>query len=245
MNEKMPVPGPRILVVDDEPQIRRFMRASLTAEGYTYLEASTAEEGIKQITIESPHLVILDLGLPDADGYEVMKQLRQWSQVPVLVLTARDDELQKVKLLEGGANDYLTKPFGIRELMARIHVLLRDLSTQEQPSTEVIFRFGDLIIDRQQRKVFLRDESINLSRKEYALLDFLASHPKKLVTQQQLLEKVWGHTHQEDTHYLRIFVSQIRKKLNDDPAHPKYIETEPGVGYRFIAPKTEYNSTGY
>ncbi|MGM0905129.1 MAG: response regulator [Pseudomonadota bacterium] len=237
MNAQTSTVGTRILVIDDEPQIRRFMRASLTAEGYAYLEAATAEQGIKQITSKNPHLVILDLGLPDADGYEVMQKLREWSQVPVLVLTARDDELQKVKLLEGGANDYLTKPFGIRELMARIHVLLRDLSDQQQPSAETQFHFGELLIDREQHKVFLQNEVINLSRKEYALLDFLASHPQKLVTQQQLLEKIWGHTHHEDTHYLRIFVSQVRKKLKDDPAHPQYIETEPGVGYRFIAQK--------
>lgn len=237
MNAQARTDGPRILVIDDEPQIRRFMRASLTAEGYTYLEAATAEQGIKQITSHNPHLVILDLGLPDADGYQVMQQLREWSQVPVLVLTARDDELQKVKLLEGGANDYLTKPFGIRELMARIHVLLRDLSDQ-QPAAEAQLRFGELLIDREQHKVFLQNKTVNLSRKEYALLDFLVSHPQKLVTQQQLLEKIWGHTHQEDTHYLRIFVSQVRKKLKDDPAHPKYIETEPGVGYRFIAEKS-------
>lgn len=237
MNAQAHTIGPRILVIDDEPQIRRFMRASLTAEGYTYLEAATAEQGIKQVIGQSPHLVILDLGLPDADGYQVMRQLREWSQVPVLVLTARDDELQKVKLLEGGANDYLTKPFGIRELMARIHVLLRDLSDQ-QPTAEAQLRFGELLIDREQHKVFLQNEIVNLSRKEYALLDFLVSHPQKLVTQQQLLEKIWGHTHQEDTHYLRIFVSQVRKKLKDDPAHPRYIETEPGVGYRFIAQKS-------
>ncbi|WP_286822848.1 MULTISPECIES: response regulator [unclassified Idiomarina] len=237
MNAQARTDGPRILVIDDEPQIRRFMRASLTAEGYTYLEAATAGQGIKQITSQNPHLVILDLGLPDADGYQVMRQLREWSQVPVLVLTARDDELQKVKLLEGGANDYLTKPFGIRELMARIHVLLRDLSDQ-QPTAEAQLRFGELLIDREQHKVFLQNEMVNLSRKEYALLDFLVSHPQKLVTQQQLLEKIWGRTHQEDTHYLRIFVSQVRKKLKDDPAQPKYIETEPGVGYRFIADKS-------
>ena len=237
MNAQARTGGPRILVIDDEPQIRRFMRASLTAEGYTYLEAATAGQGIKQITSQNPHLVVLDLGLPDADGYQVMRQLREWSQVPVLVLTARDDELQKVKLLEGGANDYLTKPFGIRELMARIHVLLRDLSI-EQPTAEAQLRFGELLIDREQHKVFLQNEIVNLSRKEYALLDFLVSHPQKLVTQQQLLEKIWGQTHQEDTHYLRIFVSQVRKKLKDDPAQPKYIETEPGVGYRFIAEKS-------
>ncbi|MDV6314786.1 response regulator transcription factor [Idiomarina sp. HP20-50] len=237
MNAQAHSLGPRILVIDDEPQIRRFMRASLTAEGYTYLEAATAEYGMKQITSQSPHLVILDLGLPDADGYQLMQQLREWSQVPVLILTARDDELQKVKLLEGGANDYLTKPFGIRELMARIHVLLRDLSDQ-QPTTEAQLRFGELLIDREQHKVFLQNEVVNLSRKEYALLDFLVSHPHKLVTQQQLLEKIWGHTHQQDTHYLRIFVSQVRKKLKDDPTHPQYIETEPGVGYRFIAQKS-------
>lgn len=205
MNAQAHTIGPRILVIDDEPQIRRFMRASLTAEGYTYLEAATAEQGIKQVIGQSPHLVILDLGLPDADGYQVMRQLREWSQVPVLVLTARDDELQKVKLLEGGANDYLTKPFGIRELMARIHVLLRDLSDQ-QPTAEAQLRFGELLIDREQHKVFLQNEIVNLSRKEYALLDFL--------------------------------VSQVRKKLKDDPAHPRYIETEPGVGYRFIAQKS-------
>lgn len=222
-----------VLVIDDEPQIRRFMKASLSAEGYAYVDAENGQNGIHQAAVATPDLIILDLGLPDLDGFEVLQSIRQWSQVPILILTARDEELEKVRLLKGGANDYITKPFGISELMARIYVLLRDVgqpSAQNQP----VLNFGMLKIDREQRQVWLNSTLISLSKKEYALLNYLASNANKLVTQEQLLIEVWGRSHREDTHYLRIFISQLRKKLHDNIIEPKFIETEPGVGYRFL-----------
>lgn len=225
----------RILVIDDEVQIRRFMRISLQAEGFTYLEAGTARQGIDMIALESPDLVILDLGLPDEDGFKVLQTLRSWSNLPVLVLTARDAEEEKVKLLEGGANDYLSKPFGIRELIARVRVLLRDLTeggTEEDTPARLVFR--DLEIDIPNHQVWHKAQLLTLSRKEFALLVMLARHPGRLITQQQLLTSLWGKSHVEDTHYLRIFVSQLRKKLQDNPDEPTYILTEPGIGYRFI-----------
>lgn len=231
----IPDPNIRILVIDDEPQIRRFMRASLIAEGFTYLEAADAETGIRLCASEAPTLVILDLGLPDKDGIEVLTNLREWTTTPVLILTARDDEMQKVKLLESGANDYLTKPFGIRELIARVKVLLRDLVPAQSEASVSKLQFEGIQIDLQEHQVWLGSELVSLSKKEFALLSFLARHAGKLVTQKQLLRECWGETHDHDTHYLRIFISQLRKKLGDDAVEPNFIATEPGVGYRFIA----------
>ncbi|MBU0655997.1 MAG: response regulator [Gammaproteobacteria bacterium] len=225
----------RILVIDDEVQIQRFMRISLQAEGFAYLEATTARQGIELIAREQPDLVILDLGLPDADGFTVLQGLRSWSQLPVLVLTARDAEEEKVKLLEGGANDYLSKPFGIRELVARVRVLLRgrgDFPAEASAPARLVF--PDLVIDLPNHQVWHKGQLLVLSRKEFALLAMLASQPGRLIMQQQLLSAIWGKTHVEDTHYLRIFVSQLRKKLQDDADSPAYILTEPGIGYRFI-----------
>ncbi|SEB08371.1 two-component system, OmpR family, KDP operon response regulator KdpE [Thiothrix caldifontis] len=225
----------RILLIDDEVQIRRFMRISLQAEGFAYLEASNARQGIDMIALESPDLVILDLGLPDEDGFKVLQTLRSWSNLPVLVLTARDAEEEKVKLLEGGANDYLSKPFGIRELIARVRVLLRDLKeSSNEETTPARLVFNDLEIDIPNHQVWHKAQLLTLSRKEFALLVMLARHPGRLITQQQLLTSIWGKSHVEDTHYLRIFVSQLRKKLQDNADDPTYILTEPGIGYRFI-----------
>ncbi|QTR50897.1 response regulator [Candidatus Thiothrix anitrata] len=225
----------RILLIDDEVQIRRFMRISLQAEGFVYLEASTARQGIDMIALESPDLVILDLGLPDEDGFKVLQTLRSWSNLPVLVLTARDAEEEKVKLLEGGANDYLSKPFGIRELIARVRVLLRDLKeSSSEETTPARLVFNELEIDIPNHQVWHKAQLLTLSRKEFALLVMLARHPGRLITQQQLLTSIWGKSHVEDTHYLRIFVSQLRKKLQDNADDPTYILTEPGIGYRFI-----------
>ncbi|GAB3019394.1 response regulator [Bowmanella dokdonensis] len=223
----------RILVIDDEAQIRRFMRISLTAEGFDYFEAKTAAEGVAMASGESPDLIVLDLGLPDQDGYWVLRRLRQWSKVPVLVLTARDAEEEKVKLLEGGANDYLSKPFGVKELMARIRVLLRDLGSQEESPPASRLEFSDLVIDLVNWQAWLGGAPLSLTRKEFSLLSFLASRPGQLVTQQQLIEAIWGSLHVQDTHYVRILISQVRKKLGDDAESPRYILTEPGVGYRF------------
>lgn len=225
---------PTILLIDDEPQICRFMRISLGAEGFDYLEAESAERGLALAALEQPDLVILDLGLPDRDGFEALKSLRQWSKVPVLVLTARDAETEKVKLLEGGANDYLSKPFGIKELVARVRVLLRDLSSSETIDTKTRFEFPGLVIDVRDHTALLRNQPLSLARKEFAVLAYLARHHGRLVTHQALLSAVWGAHHDQDTHYLRIIISQLRKKLADNPDSPELIQTEPGVGYRFL-----------
>jgi two-component system KDP operon response regulator KdpE len=223
----------RILIIDDEIQIRKFMRISITAEGFEYHEADSGKKGLEALHDHTPHLIILDLGLPDIDGFHLLRKIREVSRIPVLILTARDEENEKVKLLEGGANDYLSKPFGVRELMARIKVLLRDLSSEEEVT---VLRFEDLEINLQTHTVFFQGNEVNLSRKEFALLYALAENPGNLITQQTLLNDIWGASHVEDTHYLRVFISQLRKKFNDDSDSPKYIKTEQGVGYRFIAP---------
>lgn len=224
----------RILLIDDEPQIRRVLRISLLAENFTCLEAETAKEGLQKIRSEVPDLVILDLGLPDAEGIDLLKQLRRWSKVPVLILSARDAEDEKVNLLENGANDYLSKPFGIKELIARIRVLLRDIPAAEISEEPKTLHFKNLTIDLGNQRVCLNSQLLNLSRKEFSVLSYLAQHAGELVSQQSLLSLFWGPSHIEDTHYLRVLVSQLRKKLKDDANAPVYIETRTGIGYCFL-----------
>jgi len=226
--------APRVLVIDDEAQIRRFLDIGLRAEGYQVLLAATAAEGLAQAATQSPDLVILDLGLPDREGHEVLAELRQWSQVPVLMLSVRDAESEKVRALDQGANDYVTKPFGIQELMARLRALLRNRASGE-PETPPHYDDGRLHIDLARREVALDGVSLALTRKEYAVLAMLLRHAGRVVTQQQLLREVWGATHVQDTHYLRIVLGKLRQKLGDDPAEPRWLKTEPGVGYRFLA----------
>ncbi len=225
-------PPPRVLIIDDEPQIRRFLDISLRAQGYRVLQAGTAAEGLAELATHGADLVVLDLGLPDRDGHEVLRELRQWSAVPVIMLTVRAGEAEKVAALDGGANDYVTKPFGVQELMARIRVLLRQ-SGGATPE-EIVFDDGRLHVNLALREVTLDGEPAGLSRKEYALLALLMRHAGRVVTQPQLLRELWGPTHEEDTHYLRILVGKLRQKLHDDAAAPRYIVTEPGVGLRFI-----------
>lgn len=225
---------PAILVIDDEPQIRRFMRISLGAEGFSCLEAASSKEGLEIAALEQPDLIILDLGLPDQDGFNTLQSLRQWSKVPVLILTARDAEDEKVKLLDGGANDYLSKPFGIKELIARIKVLLRDISNTESETSSPLLTFQNLEIDLQNHQAFLEGGRLELSRKEFAVLSYLARNHGRLITHQAVLAEVWGKHHNQDTHYLRIIISQLRKKLSDNPESPRFIATEPGIGYRFM-----------
>ncbi|QUI61192.1 response regulator [Pseudoalteromonas sp. A22] len=220
-----------ILLIDDEEEIRRFIRLALKAEGLNYVEASTGKEAMSVLKGELPDLVILDLGLPDFDGYSILKKIRETSKLPVLILTARDQEAEKVKLLEGGANDYLTKPFSIKELVVRVKVLLRDLVPNKRL---LAIDYGKLMIDLQKHQVIMDNAPLALSKKEFALLSMLAQRAQELVSQQTLLKQIWGESHVEDSHYLRIVVSQLRKKLSDDAATPKIIETEPGVGYRFL-----------
>ena len=225
-----------LLVIDDEPQIRKFLRISLTSQGYKVIEAATGGEGLTQAALAKPDLVVLDLGLPDMDGQQVLRELREWSSVPVMVLSVRASEVQKVDALDGGANDYVTKPFGVQELMARIRVLLRQ-SGGATPE-EIVFDDGRLHVNLALREVTLAGEPAGLSRKEYALLALLMRHAGRVVTQPQLLRELWGPTHEEDTHYLRILVGKLRQKLQDDAAAPRYIVTEPGVGLRFIGVAT-------
>ncbi|QNP39495.1 response regulator [Lysobacter solisilvae (ex Woo and Kim 2020)] len=222
----------RILVVDDEPQIRRFLDIGLRAQGYAVLQADTGQAALATLATQGADLVILDLGLPDIDGRAVLQALREWSPVPVIVLTVRAGEAEKVAALDAGANDYVTKPFGVQELMARVRVLLRN---QARPADALpLFDDGTLRIDLARREVSVAGAVLALSRKEYALLTLLLRHAGRVVTQPQLLRELWGPTHQHDTHYLRILVAKLRQKLGDDAAAPRWIATEPGVGLRFL-----------
>ncbi|MCO7567197.1 response regulator [Pseudomonas sp. S 311-6] len=223
-----------LLVIDDEPQIRKFLRISLVSQGYKVIEAATGGEGLAQAALARPDLVVLDLGLPDMDGQQVLRELREWSAVPVMVLSVRASEVQKVDALDGGANDYVTKPFGIQEFLARIRALLRQ--APQTGAVEPVASFGPLTVDFAYRKVMLDGVEVPLTRKEYALLAQLAAHPGRVITQQQLLKDIWGPTHVDDTHYLRIVVAHVRQKLGDDPTAPRFIITEAGVGYRLVAP---------
>jgi len=225
----------RILVVDDEPQIRMFLEISLRAQGHRVTIAASGEAGLAAMATEGADLVVLDLGLPDSDGRTVLAELRQWSSVPVIVLTVRGDEAEKVAALDAGANDYVTKPFGVQELMARIRALLRTQALPEG-SAPPLFDDGRLRVDLALREVALDGVPLALSRKEFALLATLVRHAGRVVTQPQLLREIWGPTHQQDTHYLRILVAKLRQKLGDDAARPRWIATEPGVGLRFLAP---------
>ena len=226
--------APRVLVIDDEMQIRRFLDIGLRAEGYQVLQAANAAEGLALAATQSPDLVILDLGLPDREGHEVLAELRQWSAVPVLMLSVRSAESEKVRALDNGANDYVTKPFGMQELMARLRALLRHHPASGPADVPPLYHDGHLVIDLVRREVSLNGTEVALTRKEYAVLALLLRHAGRVVSQQQLLREVWGATHVQDTHYLRIVVGRLRQKLGDDPGAPRWLKTEPGVGYRFL-----------
>lgn len=225
---------PRILVIDDESQIRHFLRISLKTDGYDIIEAENGEQGLAHAARTQPDLIVLDLGLPDMDGPEVLRSLREWSAVPVIVLSVRDRESEKVRALDLGANDYVTKPFGVDELLARVRAQLRLCSALKGESLQPgYFDDGNLVIDLSKRRVFLGGEFVRLTPKEYTLLQTLLAQSGRIVTQVQLLNDIWGPTHTHDTHYLRVVVGRLRQKLGDDPTEQRYIETEPGVGYRF------------
>ncbi len=233
-SKSMPTaPAARVLVIDDEPQIRKFVDISVRSQGYRTLLAESGVQGLAMLASQGADLVVLDLGLPDRDGQDVLKELRQWSRVPVIVLTVRSNEEQKVALLDAGANDYVTKPFGIEELMARIRVLLRNANLDENALP--VYDDGALRVDLARREVQLRGQPVALSRKEFSLLSLLVRQPGRLITQPQLLREMWGPTHEGDTHYLRVLVGKLRHKLGDDASAPQYIITEPGVGLRFLA----------
>jgi len=221
---------PRILVVDDEAAIRRFLRTGLGEQGYEVLEAETAQAGLESATREKPDLLVLDLGLPDIDGLEVLQQIRRTSLVPVIVLSVRADEKGKVAALDLGADDYVTKPFGMDELVARVRTALRH-RLQEQGEAP-IFRCGDLAVDLVRRVVTLKGNEVKLSAREYDLLRLLVMHAGKVLTHQFILREVWGPAHTEDVQYLRVYVRTLREKLEEDPTRPRYLLTETGVGYR-------------
>jgi len=225
---------PTILVVDDEPQIRRFLRATLDAQGYRVIEAENGAAALAGGLAGKPDVVILDLGLPDMDGLQVIPAIRATSDVPIIVLSIRDDERGKVAALDLGADDYVTKPFGMAELIARIRAALRH---RFQAQGELpLFASGDLAVDLVRRRVALRGEEVKLSPKEYEILKLLVTHAGKVLTHRQILRQVWGPAQENDVQYLRVFVRQLRQKLEPDPARPAHILTEPGVGYRLNAP---------
>jgi two-component system KDP operon response regulator KdpE len=232
MSTDLEVAHPRILVVEDDPEIRRFLRASLVSSGYHLVESSTGEDGLTKVADERPALVLLDLGLPDIDGLTVIRRLRGWSNVPIIVLSARGGETDKIKALDSGADDYLTKPFSVGELMARIRVALRHVGEEPSDADANEFAVGDLRIDFRQRQVLVCGKEVRLTPIEYRILTILARHAGQLITHRQLLKEVWGPDRVLDKHYLRVYITYLRRKIEPEPARPRYVLTEPGIGYR-------------
>lgn len=222
----------RILVVDDERQITRALRTALRAAGFKVETAETGAEALTLAAVRPPDAIILDLLLPDATGTDVCRRLREWSQVPVLVLSAVDEEREKVAALDAGADDYVTKPFGLEELLARVRAALR----RAGPSTERVIQIGSLRVDLEQRAVYRDGKLVALTPHEYALLRLFVLNPGKLLTHRVILREVWGPAYQQESHYLHVYVSQLRRKIEEDPTRPRYIRTETGVGYRFLDP---------
>jgi two-component system, OmpR family, KDP operon response regulator KdpE len=227
---------PTILVIEDEPEIRHFLRTSLGAEGYRIVEAENGERGVIEAGSHKPDLAIVDLGLPDIDGVEIIRAIRKWSPMPIVVLSARAREQAKVEALDAGADDYVTKPFGVGELLARVRVALRHAA--RAPTGEETLVLGGTSIDLQRRRTMRGGEEVHLTPIEFRLLACLAQHLGMVVTHRQLLREVWGPSHIEHTHYLRIYMKQLRDKLEDDPIRPKHLLTETGVGYRLLAEET-------
>jgi two-component system, OmpR family, KDP operon response regulator KdpE len=223
--------GLRILVIDDEPQIRKLLRVSLGAHGYVIEEAATGHDGILSAASFKPDLAIVDLGLPDMDGITVVGEIRTWSQVPIVILTARDQEQEKIAALDAGADDYVTKPFGVGELMARMRVCIRRAATSEN---EPVLTCGGLVVDLVQRRVTVGGKEVKLTPTEYEIIKLLAQHAGKVLTHKQLLKAVWGNSYNEDTHYIRVYIGQLRRKIEENPTQPQYIVTESGVGYRLM-----------
>jgi two-component system KDP operon response regulator KdpE len=222
---------PLVLVVEDEPQMRRFLRASLGAEGYRVLEAWSVADGVRQVTAEHPDAVLLDLGLPDGDGLELVRKVREWSSVPVIVVSARGREEEKVAALDAGADDYLPKPFGTKELLARLRVALRHARAGAAPDSPLL-EVGPLRMDLERHEATVEGREVRLTPIEWRLLAYLAGHAGKVLTHAQILREVWGPNASLQTHYVRVYMAELRKKLEADPSRPRLLLTEPGVGYR-------------
>lgn len=224
----------KVLVIEDEPPIRKFLRISLEAHGYLVTETETAATGIGHAITEPPDAVILDLGLPDQDGLDVIARLREWSRVPIIVVSARGREADKVAALDAGADDYLTKPFGVGELLARLRVALRHSAVVGASNEQAAFKVGDLCVDLARREVTLAGQAVHLTPIEYRLLVVLVTHAGKVVTHRQLLKEVWGPGSVYENQYLRVYIGQLRRKIETDAARPRYLRTEAGVGYRLM-----------
>jgi two-component system KDP operon response regulator KdpE len=229
------MPDPVVVLIEDEPQIRRFLRATLTGQGYRLFEATTGADGLVEVGSRQPDVVIVDLGLPDVDGIDVIRRLREWTAVPIIVLSARGQERDKVTALDAGADDYVSKPFGASELLARIRVALRHTAGASHEADDATFTVRELRMDLLHRQVFVGDREVRLTPIEYKLLATLVRHAGKVVTHQQLLREVWGPTHTDQSHYVRVYMAHLRHKLEAEPARPQYLLTEPGVGYRLTS----------
>jgi two-component system KDP operon response regulator KdpE len=226
---------PVVLVIEDDAQIQRFLRVALGSHGYRLFEATTGEAGLVEAATRQPDLVILDLGLPDIDGLDVIRRLREWTALPIIVLSARGQERDKIAALDAGADDYVSKPFGVGELLARMRAALRHAARSLDDAGESTFSLGDLHVDLPKRQVIVAGQQVHLTPIEYRLLTMLIRHAGKVLTHRQLLIEVWGPPYAEQAHYLRVYMAQLRRKLERDPARPRYLLTEPGVGYRLAA----------
>jgi two-component system KDP operon response regulator KdpE len=228
------VKRPEILLIEDDPQIRKFLRVMLTSEDYRFYESVSGRDGVAQSAARHPDIILLDLGLPDRDGIGVIREIRSWSRVPILVISARDRERDKVDALDAGADDYISKPFAPGEVSARIRAALRRAAILDKDGGAQTVAFGDVTIDVGARRVLRGGSEVHLTPNEYKLLQVLIRNAGKVLTQRQLLIEVWGPEHLDESAYLRVFMSQLRRKLEADPAHPKHLITEPGVGYRLL-----------
>jgi two-component system KDP operon response regulator KdpE len=230
----MAQPGPLVLLIEDEPQMRRFLRAALESHDFQLVEAATAREGLAHATGRNPDVILLDLGLPDGDGIDLTRRMREWSGTPIIVISARGKEQDKIAALDAGADDYLTKPFGVGELLARLRVALRHAAIAGGAADEPVFATGELRVDLARRQVFVAGREVRLTPFEYKLLALLVKNAGKVLTHRQLLRQVWGPEYGDENHYIRVYVAQLRRKLEADPARPRYLRTEPGVGYRLV-----------
>jgi two-component system KDP operon response regulator KdpE len=228
-------PAPVVLLIEDEPQMRRFLRAALENESYHLVEATTVRDGLAQAAGRNPDIILLDLGLPDGDGIDLTRRIREWARTPIVVISARGQERDKVAALDAGADDYLTKPFGVGELLARMRVALRHAARAAGQPADPVFAVGDVRVDLEHRQVFVGEREVHLTPTEYKLLTTLVRHAGKVLTHRHLLKEVWGPNAVEHSHYVRVYMTQLRHKLEADPARPRYLLTEAGVGYRLQA----------